>query len=98
MPLSSQKLPSSFKKTITKTRLVLGGMTDFVARDCRSLLFLLESCYLLSSPTINNALRGTMSNSPEDYGGLLEILWGDFFGGGKGLKWEIGNRIFFKKR
>ena len=59
------------------------------------LCYFSSSCYLLSPPTINNALRGTMSNSPEDYGGLLEILWGDFFGGGKGLKWEIGNHIFF---
>ena len=49
------------------------------------LCYFSSSCYLLSPPTINNALRGTMSNSPEDYGGLLEILWGDSSKGGKGL-------------
>ena len=41
--------------------------------------------YLLSSPTINNALGGTMSSSLEDYGGLLQIRRGDSFNGGEGL-------------
>ena len=41
--------------------------------------------YLLSSPTINNALGGTMSSSLEDYGGLLQIRRGDSFNRGEGL-------------
>ena len=45
--------------------------------------------YLLSSPTINNALGGTMSSSLEDYGGLLQIRRGDSFNGGEGLAWKL---------
>ena len=61
------------------------------------LCYFSSSCYLLSPPTINNALRGTMSNSPEDYGGLLEILWGDFFGGERASNGKLEIVYFLKK-